>query len=252
MRLFALGKDVRIGKADYIFEDMDKFDAILPYLKPKIVGEWHIALVDANVGRVKQYIKSDAIPKWLNVSVYLDKKLVEQLVLEFPGLEVRDLNPWERYINLIKEFNVPMEDKAMREIYYRAGPSTQNLAETLEEFRNLDFIRMSDVNKRLPPVKRVYAKNVLLSYLRNKPYAWKLYCSLEEELGLKIAFYAMRKYMRKLFFEKTKYLLNKHVTDKAVLDVDVYRIIHAYYLFESAVAYKQLPAILSSIERRTP
>jgi hypothetical protein len=251
VKLCVWDKNTRIRKADYIFEDFEKFESLRPYLKPKLKGEWAIVLVDTPVGQVRKYIKDNTIPGWLNLSVYLERQSVEQLVMEFPRYRLKELTPWEKYIELIKEFNIPMEDKAMKEIYYRAGPSVQNLADTLEEFKHLDFVRMSDVDGKLPPVRRVYAKEVLLSFLRNKPYSWKRYSLLEEEIGIQVSFYAMRKYVRKLFFEKANYLTNKPVKDKAVYDVDVYRIIHAYFLFEEAVSYKQLPAILSFIERRT-
>jgi hypothetical protein len=250
MKFRVLRKDTKLAKSDYVFDDTDKFALILPYLKPKLNGDWAVAIVEPPIDVVRNYIRADNIPPWLNVTVYMEKGALSQLFMEFSHLSTKEPSPWEKYIELIKEFDVPMEDKAMREIYYRAGPSTESLTEALELFRDLEFVRMPDVNKRLLPVRRVYARQVLIAFLQKDKYAWKKYSQLENELGVAISFFAMRKYLRKLLNEKNAYLRNKPVTDKAVTSVDIYTIIHAYLLFETASSEKQLPSILSCIERR--
>ena len=39
-------KDMDFSSFDYVFEDVKKFEDVLPFLLPKLEGEWRILLVE--------------------------------------------------------------------------------------------------------------------------------------------------------------------------------------------------------------
>ena len=98
-----------------------------------------------------------------------------------------------------------MDDKAMRELYYRAGPKEESLRAALNELMDYPIITMREINKHFAPVTRVYANQVVRAFLLGSyKKAWAMLSMLERELGSTIAFYAMRKNIRRVFAEKCK------------------------------------------------
>lgn len=251
LSLHAHSKDTKLFGVDYILEDKDRLLKLLPYLVPKLEGVWYVALIEPTLETVRMFLNTNIVQDHIKLDIYLDRSSLEQILLEYPSLSVKELTPWEVYQQIISRFPVPMDSKAMREIYFRVGPKREALEEALDKFKELDYVTVRDVDKLYVPRRRIYARQVAQAFLTKDKNRWKKYCALEQELGISIAYYAIRKYIRKLFKEKDKYLNNKETTDKMVDKIDVYTIIHAYYLFSQSTDYHQLPALLSCIERRT-
>ena len=204
-------KDMDFTPYDYVFEDVKKFD-------PQYVN--------------RAYLVSKTIPSR-------------------PHLVAKATTNWDVYLDLLKEFPVPMDDKAMRELYYRAGPKEESLRAALNELMDYPIITMREINKHFAPVTRVYANQVVRAFLLGSyKKAWAMLSMLERELGSTIAFYAMRKYIRRVFAEKCMDLQNESIKDSIVEKVDGYTIILLYWLFETAVRPEQLYPILHMFERR--
>lgn len=246
-------KDMDFTSYDYVFEDVKKFEDVLPFLLPKLEGQWKILLVEPKLSFIRTYLDTSVIPSYIHLLITVEPNQLEQLYLERPNLVEKERTNWDVYMDLIREFPVPMEDKAMRELYYRTGPKEDSLRTALNELVDYSFITMREINKHFAPVTRVYANQVIRAFLLgNYKRAWAMLSVLERELGSLIAFYAMRKNVRRLFAEKCKYLQNESTKDSTVEKVDGYTIILMYWLFESATAPEQLYPILLMFERRQP
>lgn len=244
-------KDMDFSSFDYVFEDVKKFEDVLPFLLPKLEGEWRILLVEPKLSYIRTYLDTSIIPSYLNLIITVEPNQLEHLYLERPQLVEKERTSWDIYMDLIKEFPIPMDDKAMRELYYRTGQKEENLRAALDQLLDYPVITMREINRHFAPVNRVYANQVMRAFLFGRyKQAWAMLSMLEREIGSTVAFYALRKNIRKLFSEKCKYLQNETVTEKTVERVDGYTIILMYWLFETATSPDQLYPILLMFERR--
>lgn len=246
-------RDMDFTSYDYIFEDSKKFEEVLPYLTPKLDGTWSVLLIEPKLAVVRTYLDTSLIPSYVMLVITLEGEHLSQLYLERPQLEEKELSNWDIYMNLIRDFPVPMDDKALREIYFRCGPNEASLKSALSELVDYSYINMQVVNKHFAPVNRVYASQVVRAFLLgNFKTAWRMLPMLEQEVGSTIAFYAMRKNIRKVFTEKNAFLRNEDTHNKLVEMVDGYTIVLLYWLFETATDPKQLYPLLQMFERRQP
>ena len=246
-------KDMDFSSYDYVFEDVKKFEAVLPFLLPKLEGEWNILLVEPKPSYIRTYLDTSVVPSYIHLLITVEPNQLEQLYLERPQLVEKERTSWDVYMDLIKEFPVPMDDKAMRELYYRAGPKEEDLREALNVLLEYPIITMREINRHFAPVNRVYANQVMRAFLFGKyKQAWAMLSMLEREIGSTVAFYALRKNIRRLFAEKCKYLKNESIKDRTVERVDGYTITLMYWLFEDAKSPDQLYPILLMFERRQP
>lgn len=244
-------KDADFASYDYVFEDVVKFESVLPFLLPKLEGDWRILLVEPKLSYIRIYLDTSVIPSYIDLTITVEQQQLEQLYLERPQLVEKEKTSWDVYMDLVKEFPVPMDGKAMREIYYRKGPKGEDLRAALNELADYSYISMREVNRHFAPVSRVYANQVVRAFLLgNYKQAWKMLSMLELELGSAVAFYAMRKNVRRVFSEKCKYLQNEDTREWLVEAVDGYTIVLLYWLFESAKSPEQLYPILLMFERR--
>lgn len=244
-------KDIDFSAYDYVFEDVKKFEDVLPFLLPKLEGEWNVLLVEPKLAQIRTYLDTTIVPSYIHLVITVEASQLSQLYLERPGLVEKEKTSWDIYMELLKSFQVPMDDKAMREIYKRKGPKEEDLRKALEELADYPAITISTVNKHFAPVHRVYANQVVRSFLcRDFKRAWRMLSILESELGTPIAFYAMRKNIRRIYEEKCKYLRNEDTREWIVSKVDGYTIILLYWWFEEATSPEQLYPILTMFERR--
>lgn len=242
-------KDLDLSGFDYVFEDAESFEDVLPYLLPKLEGKWSIILLDPKLQAVRTFLDTTIVPSYVVLTIIVEQRQLEQLYLERPSLVKKEKSNWDRYMDLLKEFPVPMEDKAMRELYFRCGPKEKDLQEALGVLLDCSYVTLAEVNKHFAPVQRVYASQVVKAFLLMQyPRAWKMLAILERELGTTIAFYAMRKNIRAVYEAKCKYLKNEDVKERLVTAVDTYTIIRLYWWFEVSTP-EQLYILLAMYER---
>ena len=139
-------KDMDFSSYDYVFEDVRKFEDVLPFLLPKLEGEWNILLVEPKPSYIRTYLDTSVIPSYIHLLITVEPNQLEQLYLERPNLVEKERTNWDVYMDLIKEFPVPMDDKAMRELYYRAGPREESLRSALDELVDYSIITMREIN----------------------------------------------------------------------------------------------------------
>lgn len=243
-------KHLDFSKPDYVFEKLDEFQSVLPYLLPKLEGTWHIMVIRPGLEFIRTCLTTSVIPSYLQVLLTVEKELLEKLYLEFPQMEKKEKTRWERYLDLVAQFPSTMDPRAMREIYRRVGPDTEALRGALDTLIQYPHISMQQVNRHFAPVYRVYGGQVVQQFLlKQHSKAWKSLAVLESELGTPFAFYTIRKYIRKLFQEKQRYLRNEDTSDFLVSRIDGYSIIILYWWFETATNPNQLHAIFDLFER---
>lgn len=246
-------KDMDFSAYDYIFDDITKFETALPFLYPKLEGSWDIMLVEPRLSNIRTYLDTAIIPSYLHLVITVESSQLERLYLERPQLVEKEKTSWDVYMELIKKFPVPMADKAMREIYYRQGPKEEDLRAALNELLDYPIITLREVNRHFAPSNRVYASQVVRAFLLGRyKHAWRMLSTLETELGNAVTFYAMRKNVRHIFAEKSKYLKNEDTRERLAEMVDGYTILLLYWLFESAKSPNQLYPLLLQFERRQP
>lgn len=236
---------------DNVYEDSKEFESVLPYMMPRIEGEWSILILEPKMDFVRACLDTGIIPSYISLTLAVEPSQLEQLYMERPKLTEQEKSPWQVYLGLLAHFPNAMEDKAMRELYYRVGPSEDKLAEALEQLKEVPFVTVKEIDKRWTPVERVYASQVVRTFLTGKrSVAWTQLRILEGEIGMRVAFYAMRKAVRKLFNSKAKYLRNQPVKERFISQVSIYDITLLYWLFEEATDPNQLYPILQMFERR--
>lgn len=244
-------KDMTYTGYDSVYEDAKEFSEVLPYLMPRLEGEWHILVLEPKLDFVRSCLDTGLIPSYVSLTLAIEPSQLEQLYLERPKLMEQEKSPWQSYMELLAHFPNQMEDKAMRELYYRVGPSEDKLAEALEQLKSMPYVTVKEIDKRWAPVERVYASQVVRTFLTGKrSVAWTQVRILEGEIGMTVAFYAMRKAVRRLFNSKVKYLKNQPVKESYISKVSIYDITLLYWLFEEATDPNQLYPILYMFERR--
>lgn len=248
-----LRKDMNYQGYDTVYDDENAFQEVLPFLKPKLEGDWNLMALEPGLDFVRACLDTGLIPSYINLTLAVEASQLEQLYLERPKLAEEEKTPWTAYLELIAKFPVPMDDKAMRELYYRCGPREDKLAEALNQLLDCAYVSMKEIDKRFAPVNRVYASQVVRTFLTGKRVvAWKQLSILETELGERMAFYSMRKAVRRLFNSKAKWLRNEEVKERYISEVRYDDLILLYWLFESASSPYQLYPIMQLYERRCP
>lgn len=244
-------KDMSYKGYDSVYEGSEDFEAVLPFMLPRIEGEWNILILEPKMDFVRVCLDAGIVPNYITLTLAVEPSQLEQLYMERPKLTEQDKSPWQIYLGLIAHFPNGMEDKAMRELYYRVGPSEDKLAEALEQLKDVQYVTVKEIDKRWTPVERVYASQVVRTFLTGKrSVAWTQLRILESEIGMTVAFYAMRKAVRRLFNSKAKYLRNQQVKERYISQVSIYDITRLYWLFEEATDPYQLYPILQMFERR--
>lgn len=245
-------RDMNFRGFDEVYEDYSVLEEVLPFMRPKLEGAWNVMVLEPPLDFVRVCLDTGYVPSYVSVTLALEQSQLEQLYLEKPKLVQEEKSSWTVYQDLVAAFPVPMDDKAMRELYYRVGPNEDKLAAALDELRDCIYINMVEINKRWAPVQRVYSSQVVRSFLiGRRSSAWKQLSILEANIGTVISFYAIRKYVRNLFSAKTKYLQNLPVKERFIDKVSVYDITLLYWLFEEASNPYQLYPIFYMFERRT-
>lgn len=229
-------KDTRIFDCDYIIEKPEKLIDLIPYLNKKIEGQWSIALLLPPIKFARRLTDEEIIPEYVQLSVYLERGVSEQLCTERPQLIIKQKTPYERFMDSIGEKQIDITPKAARELYYRVGVHKDKLDEylvTLGEENKGREITQDIIRKQIPDERKVYASDVLLSFLTKDRSRWKKYNTLVLTLGQEYAFYALRKYSGKLLHDKNHYLRNENTEIRGIDKIDGFRISQAYILFNT-------------------
>lgn len=239
---------------DYFFEREAEFEKMLANLTPKFSGKWNIILYEPAIAYVKELLKADTTPSFVNCMVFVGSKKYDTLALTFPDLEETRKSVWDNYQDMLLQLNHTISKKASSLLYKAVGADLEKLHQAL---RQLDLlcegseITESLIRKHFIIQSHVYANQVFESFVTNDSKRWKLYEQFHKELGSKSAFYAMRNYTKQLLKAKDDYLHNKDIKMHEAKRIDAASVSYAYALFNTVDNYKALPALMYELENRS-
>lgn len=228
-------RDTRIHDVDYLYDDPEKFLKLLPYIKKKIDGDWRIAILEPDIKFVRKIADSAIVPEYVTLELYMEKSVAEKIAIEKPKIFVKQKTAYEKYLDSIGEMKVLINPKAAKELYRRVGTHKEKLTEyliTLSESVDGE-ISISDVTREVLDERKLYASDVLNSFLLRDRWRWKRYEDFVQVMGRDYAYYSLRKYANKLLEEKNRYLRNEDTKLRIIKDVDSLSVCLAYTLFNT-------------------
>lgn len=214
---------------DYRIDKPDRFYELLPYLYPKLSGDWKIELVELDINVVRDLLDHVTLPEYLDITVVLAQDVLARLQMEYPNVSAVKKTIWEYYNDLIAKLPILIDSKAASMLYNRLPRDRIVMKQTLDHLAKTceakGVISTSDVKAVTLNNVTVYSNQVLRAFVLCDKNRWRLYGQFELALGEDHAYYAMRKYVKKLLKEKTQYLNNEPYKDKNVEVVDTYSLI---------------------------
>lgn len=228
-------RDTRIRDVDYLLEDGDKFLKLLPYMRKKISGDWSVAILEPDIKFVRKIADMEDMPEYINLSLYMEKAVSEQIMSEKPRLLVKEKTAYEKYQDMIGEMKVLIDPKAAQALYRRVSTSKDKLPEYLQRLSSIceNKITVADVVREVPDERRLYASDVINSFLLKTRWRWSQYNKLVSELGRDYAYFAMRKYVSRLLLDKNKFLNNEDTEIRLIDKLDSLSINLAFVLFNT-------------------
>lgn len=255
VRFERLDRKTKFIEADYIFDKEESFIELVPKLTPKITGDWILCIVDPSVSFLRTYVaESSFVPDFVQCVLYVPSNKLDAVAEVCPDAEVKEVSMWDAFVELVRTLKHPMSTGAYRYLYKAIGPNYDELKvalHTLDSECENETITLIDVRRKFTYTKRVYAQQVLDAFLKQNDSRWQLYATYERDLGIQIAYYALRKQVVKLLRDKKSYLSNVDVKNPMVHTIDASAICYVYTLFMNSVSPYQLPAILHRIDDRS-
>lgn len=244
----------KIPDADYVLEKTDKLFDIISFLTPKFSGKWKIILIDPKLKFIKELLRNESIPEWLDVSIYIGQKKLNSIVLDFPNYQPKAKTRKEEFDEIIKNLNHVIDESAKRLLFKALGSSLDELRDVVDKLDKeckQETITLKQVRNSVNFVKRVYASDVVNAFLIGDARRWNLYNALVKELGMEISYYAIYKYVKTLLKEKGEYLQNKDVKQYIIKKIDAPLICYTYVLFANSNNHNQLYGLMYAIEHRS-
>ena len=269
MQIMRLGKDTQFPYSDFIFEKYKDYIKVVPYLIPKIQGRWTIILVDFTMEQMKE-VEASNLPSFVEITSYMKPDLMDIFLQEFPKYMVNTKSSWDQMVEVIIYKKLDATSKALKMLYSRCKGNIDEIFRKLNDIEKIvpegGMITEKEVNALVKEEDTIYSRDILLSLLlhgdksipRRGNYLSKfrnanvtnLVDRFVGDLGRDYAFYALRKYTKKLYDNKMKFIQNKDCKDEQVLKrIDVFTLAHALMCFEMSNP-KQLYVVLDEIERR--
>lgn len=253
IQLCRLDKKTKLPDADYVLEKTDKFYDILSLLTPKFEGKWLFLLLDPKLAFVQEMLNGKHIPDWVDINLYMSRKKIEKLALEFPALQPKEKKFKDEVNDVLAELNHVVDERAKKMLIEVFRGNINELRDTLNKLDlecTAPTITAKQVQGTVNYTKRIYASDVINAFLVNDTRRWKMYQTLVKELGMEISYFAMYKYVKSLLLDKEAYLENKDIKQFIVKRVDAPLICYVYVLFANSTNANQTYAILHAIENR--
>lgn len=253
IRLKKKTKNIVTSDADYVLEKFEKFDQLIDMLTPKFEGNWQIIMFDPKLTLIKDLVTIKKVPDWVDITIYTSEKKIENIVLEFPSLQPKEVTAKDRFEEIVKSVTTVITSDASKLLFnmFKQQPDeVEEVLRHLDKDPEVEKITKKELTKSIVYVKRTYVSDVLLAFIENDPRRWQLYSKVHAELGTDITYYAMYKYATKLLQEKSNFLKNEDVKIYAVRRIDAAIIDYIYILFANSTSSNQLITILHAIENR--
>lgn len=246
-------RHIRFPEYDYIIDKEVKLETTICNLTPKFKGRWVIILVGARLAFVKDLISTKTVPDWMEIHIYMDAKNLEKVLLDNPAMAPKKSTWKEDFDSVVATLhNLLSVDarKILFNVYRNNLPELEETLKKLDEECATGEITKQLVQSNVNYTKVVYASQVIDAFLLRQKNRWSLYEKVVHNIGMRITYYAMYKYVKTLLQEKNAYLNNKEIKHRCASKVDAPLICYAYTLFANSSDYRQLPVIMYSLENR--
>lgn len=254
IKVLEYNKHITLPDADYTFESCDMLPDLYRLLTPKFEGAWSIVLLDIKISEAKDILSSNNTPEHIDLYIYLSKKKLNQVLLEFPNYKEKELTFYDTYKSLIGQLKHPLDKRAMSYVYNAVGHNIDDLRIALQQLDvkcSGETITLTDVQKEFNYTKRVYTTQVLLDFLVRNKYRYNHYETWLNELGIEYAYYSMYKQVTLLLKDKNKYLHNEDTKNYTASKADAVSISILYVLFVNSTSPYQLDSIMLQFDQMT-
>ena len=254
VRLLEYNKHVNLPTSDYILESCEILPTMFRILTPKFDGNWLIVIVDPKIVEVKSLLSMETFPAHIDIQIYLGRKKLNQILLEYPTYAEKEISAYDRYKELISTMQHPLDKRAMSYVYNAIGHNLDDLKSALEMLdKNCkhETITLNDVQKEFSYTKRVYTNQVLLDFLTKSKSRYTHYETWLNELGYRYAYYSMYKQVTLLLKDKDKYLHNEDTRNYTASKADGVSVAILYILFANSNSPYQLDSIMFQFENMT-
>jgi hypothetical protein len=232
----------------YILDDTQEYISLQHYLLQRLDGkEWQLGWVHPSFDDVRKAITSNTLSSFATHYIKSDAATIEQLQINFPYLCDDTVSDWEHFTQIIYSIGIFIKDKTLRDLYYRTRDYDAFVSKLSEISPTPAEITTDILDKILPNKRRVFTKQVLRLLLLQSPYATKKANELISELGLPIAYYALRKRCTEMFTEKVKFFRNE---PNNAPHINAISLIKAFYLFQQSSSPYQLPVIIDALLKK--
>lgn len=209
--LFKKSKSSELPEFDYIFKSFADFYEIAKVLDVSIYGSYHIKVKTDSYKEVKQFVDSAESYRHLVVYIEVNDSLLSYIQLTSPGVSLlTSKSNFETFKELIQKHSILFDKNCIKLLYFAIGHSYAEMEEALTliktTYPDKSPIKEDDISKLFVIDKLVYPRSVCIMYLRlDRGRKRNLERSIEY-FGNDIVLYAIRKNVRQLFDEKSKYL----------------------------------------------
>lgn len=244
---------VTLPDADLCLEEVSALYKLMVNFTPKIEGRWNILIVNPTIKECKELLDNKQIPEWMDIIIYLQAKKLEQVCLEFPEYQPKNVPFKEQAKELLTSVNHLIDKKAFSilvEAFRGNLTDLQKMLIELDENCTGPRISIKDVQAKVNYVRPTYASDVINSFLLQEKQRWVLLNKLVQALGDSYAYNALYKYVKTLLHEKNKYLNNQDVDLRVVNRIDAPSICYAYTIFSTSTNHQQLYGIFQAIDNR--
>lgn len=253
-KVLEYSKKTKLRSADYILEDSKSFYKVKGNLTPKIEGFLEVLVVNPSIKEAIGLLEDSSIPEWLNITIYLQNKKLEEVCLRFPEFQPKKISFKEESKKLLTEIDSIIDTKAFNVLVDAFRGNIVDLQQTLEALDRectTGKITLKDVQGKVNYTKPVYATDVLEAFFKREKQRWKIYYTFVSNLGDEYAYNALYKCIKTQLKQKADYLQNKDVTSRLVKHVDAPFICYAYTLFSQSTNFNQLYGLMVSLDRRS-
>ena len=247
-------KNMKLKDYDYLLETYSDFVDLKPVYLPKIKGEWKIVVVDPTIKDVNAILGEQNIPKFLNLSIYVAKAKLQDVLSNYPEYAQKPQTNYDAYKDFIATLKHPIVTKAMNYAYRAANGNLNELQEALTRIDNNytgDVISVKDIMSEFTYTKRIYTTQVVNEFLMRTRYRYSHYDTWLNELGSQYAYNSMYKVVKSYVKDKHNYINGQDVKNKIIGKIDGIHISVLYSLFVNSTHYSQLESILKMYDSIT-
>lgn len=251
LKFLQYNKSMRVKDSDYYLYSLEDLTSLLPYLVPKFEGKWILSVIEPKIVEAKEIIDEELIPEEVECYVYLTKKKLSNILLDYPQFTEKEVTVKDAYLEMVRNMKHPFDKKALWYVYNAVGRNLQELESALTELDNNctgDTITITEVQKQFNYTKRIYTNQVLREFLMHSRGRWNHFYTWLNDLGTQYAYNSIRKQIGILLKEKNAYLHNENIKSFDITKVDGVSICAVYSLFANSTSHYQLEAIMRQID----